>query len=204
MPGLTEHLSMDIRPLFSEDQWPRLESRIRESMAEFARRRLLPPRERSAQYLDSSGNHTSSVAQRIMDQRSTLPTPMPQNTPHDPTRVQGGGFAPSEHPAGFSFGDEMPLLNYVQQSGRGNETIDSACYATFDPTNVSSHTVTGFPGDKPVATDDCVFPEATLLPASQGFEPLDNISGLPSDSEEIGVYLDWPGLEQHFGFAQPQ
>jgi hypothetical protein len=194
---------MDIRPLFSEDQWPRLESRIRGSVEEFARRSLLPPRERAAQYLDSPGHHTSSVAQRIIDQQSTLPTPMSQNAPHDPTRVQGG-FVPSEHLAGFSFGDEMPPLTYVQQSSRGNETIDSACYATFDPTNVSSHTATGFPGDKPVATDDCVDPGATLLPASQGFEPLDNISGLPSDSEEIGVYLDWPGLEQHFEFAQPQ
>lgn len=194
---------MDIRPLFSEDQWPRVESRIRESMEEFARRRLQPPGESSAQYPDSPGNHTSSVAQRIMDQRSTLPTPMLQNAPHDPTMVQGGVFAPSKYLAGFISGDEMPPLNCAQESGRGNETIDSACYATFDPTNVPSHTGTGFPGDKPVAIDDFVDLGATLLPPGQGFESLDNISGLPSDSEEIGwdsvgLYLDWPG------FTQPQ
>jgi hypothetical protein len=171
-----EHLSTRMSPLFSEDQWLRCESLIRESLEEFRLRRLETS---SAQYCDSPGNPAPSIAQSIMGQQSTFPTPMLQNAPHDPTRVQGGVFAPSQHLTDSSLGNGMLQLNRVQHSGHGggNETIDSACYPTSDPTNVLAHSETGLPGDKPVATNDFVDPKATLLPPDQGFETLDWLHG---------------------------
>jgi hypothetical protein len=176
---------MRMHPLFTDDQWPRVEMCIREGMEEFTRQRLQPPGGSSAQYPDSAGSHTSSVAQRITDQRSTLPTPMPQDAQYDPTRVRGV-FVPSQNPTGFSFRDGMR-----QQNGRGNETIDSACYTTFDSMNMSSHAGTCFAGDKSVATDDRIDPGSTLWLPGQGLESLDNISGLPSNSGAVAVdYLE--------------
>jgi hypothetical protein len=148
---------MDIRHRFSENSWPLVESWIQESIEEFTRRRLQPLDGNSAQYPDSPGNRTSSFAQETRAQRSSLSTRMLQNARHDPTRVQERVFAPSQHLPDFSFGNEMlheQQPNRVQQSGRRNETTDSAYFTTFNPTNPSSRTGTGFPEDEPGAIDD--------------------------------------------------
>jgi hypothetical protein len=175
---------MGIRPLFSEYQWPRVESRIRESIEEFTLRRLQPLERSSAQYPDSPGNQASSFAQEIMVRRRNPPTPMPQNALHDPASVQGRVFTPSLPLADYSFANEMfheQQPNRVQHSGRGNETVDSAYYTTFNSTDVSSHTETGFSGDEPVAIDGCVNPEATLLSPSQMFQLSVEIFGSQSE-----------------------
>jgi hypothetical protein len=188
---LAEHLSMDIRPLFSEYQWPRVESRIRESIEEFTLRRLQPQEGSSAQYLDSSGNQTSSPAQETRVQRSSLSTRMPQSALHDPTRVQGRVFMPSQHLPGFSLGNEMvheQQPNRVQHSGRGNETIDSAYFTTSNPTNASPHTGTGFPEGEPVAIGDFGNPEETLLSPGQGFL---------SDNLFFEYFTDPSGAQEH-------
>lgn len=167
---------MDIRHRFSENSWPLVESWIQESIEEFTRRRLQPPEGSSAQYPDSPGNRTSSFAQETRVRPSTFSARMPQNAlndlrsrgielesfssniaqideieAHNPTRVQGRVFT---FP---SFGNEIlheHLPNRVQHCGRGNETTDSAYFTTFNPTNPSSRTGTGFPEDEPGAIDD--------------------------------------------------
>lgn len=182
---------MDIRPLFSEYQWPRVESRIRESIEEFSLRRLQPQEGSSAQYPDSPGNQTSSPAQETRVQRSSLSTRMPQNALHDPTRVQGRVFTPSQHVPGLGLGHEMlheQQPNRVQHSGRGNETIDSAYFTTSNPTSASSHTGIGFPEGEPVAIGDFGNPEEALLSPGQW---------LLSDSIFFESLTDPSGAQEH-------
>jgi len=178
---------MDMRPLFSEYQWPRVESSIRQSIDAFTLRRLQPPAGSSAQYPDPPGNQTSSFAQTTMAQRSNPPTRMLQDELHDPTRVRGRVLAPSQHLANFSFGNEMlheQQPNRIQRSGRGNETNDSAYYTTFHPTNMPSQTGTGFAEGGPVVINDCVDP-------SKVFQLRDDIVLTnPSDAQEQSDLLD--------------
>lgn len=161
---------MDIRPLFSERQWPLVESRIRESIDEFTLRRLQPLQRGLAQYPNSPGNQTGSIAQTISAvQRSTVATRRLQNP---------------QHLANFGFGNEMlrrQQLNRVQHSGHGNETIDSACYMTFDPANVSSGAGTAFEVDEPVTIDECADPETDLWLTGAAFQPPHSLLNLPNE-----------------------
>jgi len=151
---------MDIRHRFSENSWPLVESWIQESIEEFTRRRLQPLEGNSVQHPDSPGNRTSSFARETRVQPSTL-------------SVQGWAFTPSQHLPDFNLGNEQQS-NRVQHSGRGNETIDSAYFTTFNPTNASSHTRMGLLEDEQVAIDDFVNTEATLLSPGQMFQPSDD------------------------------
>ena len=153
---------MDIRPLFSGHQWPRVESRIRESMEEFMLRRLQPLEGNSAQYLDSPGSHTPSFAHEITIQQG----PISRRTP-------------PQRPANFNLEDKML---HRQNGGDGNKTIDSAYYSMFNRTNAtSSQTGTGFPVDEPAAIDGCVDPETFYMLPDQGFQFADDIVGFPDN-----------------------
>jgi hypothetical protein len=164
---------MDIRHRFSENSWPLVESWIQESIEEFTRRRLQPPEGSLAQYPDSPGNRASSFAQETKAQPNPLSARMLQNARHDPKRVQEKAFTSSQHLPDFSFVNEMlheQQPNRVQHNSRGNETTDSAYFTTFNPTNPSSRTGTGFPEDEPGAIDEFVNSEATPLSPGQMFQ----------------------------------
>jgi hypothetical protein len=169
---------MDMRPLCSEQEWPRFESCIRDSIEEFTSRRLQPSEGSSTQSSDSPGNQTSSF---VMVRRRTPRTRLLQNAQHDPARVHARAFASSQRLANFGFENEtlhQRQPNRVQHSDRGNETIDSACYMPFDTMNVSSHTPADFQVDEII--DECADSEPVLW-LDAGFQPSDAMLGLSSD-----------------------
>jgi hypothetical protein len=175
MSELADNLLMNMRDRVEEYHWPLIDSCIQETVEDFTRQRLQLREGNSAQSLDSPANQNSSFAQTNNVQRSN-PGRMFQNALHDRTVLQGRVFEPSQNFADFGLGNEFlhdqQLIRFQPNSHR-NWTDDSACYTTFDTTDMLSQTGTTFLGDQATGVDHCVDPQQTFLVSGEDF-PLSN------------------------------